>query len=211
MTSFARQERQQLADLLEQLGPDAPTLCEGWVTRDLAAHLVVRESRPDATVGLIPPLTGYRSRILRETTDQPFDRLVAAIRSGPPAWSPFSWPVVEDLANTVEFFIHHEDVRRAQPGWEPRELPERVQDQLWGMLRRAAPVLYRRAPVSVLVCRADGGEMRARSIDGRATVTVTGAPSELWLAAYGRGENARLVMDGDPLDIERLRHTRLGP
>jgi hypothetical protein len=36
-------ERLELCDLLLELGPDAPTLCEGWTTADLAAHLVLRE------------------------------------------------------------------------------------------------------------------------------------------------------------------------
>lgn len=210
MTSFAREERQRLADLFEQLGPDAPTLCTGWDTRDLAAHLVIRESRPDAALGVLPPLSGYRDKVVRETTDQPYDKLVEAVRSGPPVWSPFSWPVVEDLAQTVEFFVHHEDVRRAQPDWQPRDLPVQVQDQLWGMLRRAVPVLCRRAPVSVLLRRPDGGEMRAHTASGRGTVTVTGQPSELWLQVFGRGEHAKVQMDGDPLDVEALRQARLG-
>src|SRR5882762_622635 len=36
-------ERRELCDLFLELGPDAPTLCEGWTTLDLAAHLVLRE------------------------------------------------------------------------------------------------------------------------------------------------------------------------
>src|SRR4029453_11831870 len=59
VTDYARRERRELADLLLAVGPDAPPLCAGWTARDLAAHLVIRERRPDATVaGLIPPLAG---------------------------------------------------------------------------------------------------------------------------------------------------------
>ena len=47
MSTFAKRERLLLADLLEAEGPEAPTLCEGWSTRDLAAHLIVRERRPE--------------------------------------------------------------------------------------------------------------------------------------------------------------------
>ena len=46
-------ERNELADLLDQLGPDAPTLCEGWNTADLAAHLVVRERDPRSAPGIL--------------------------------------------------------------------------------------------------------------------------------------------------------------
>ena len=57
MTSPVRRERYALCDTFEAVGPDAPTLCTPWRTRDLAAHLVIREGRPDAAVGLlVPPL-----------------------------------------------------------------------------------------------------------------------------------------------------------
>ena len=52
MTSLAESERALFADLLAEVGPDAPTLCGDWTTRDLAAHLVVRERRLDATPGI---------------------------------------------------------------------------------------------------------------------------------------------------------------
>ena len=50
-TRHARAERASLCDLLAEVGPDAPTLCEGWTTALLAAHLVVRERRPDGGPG----------------------------------------------------------------------------------------------------------------------------------------------------------------
>ena len=49
--SLAARERARLADLLDEVGPDAPTCCEGWTTAHLAAHLVVRDGRPDALPG----------------------------------------------------------------------------------------------------------------------------------------------------------------
>ena len=62
--SIASRERAALADLLVELGPDAPTLCAGWDTRDLAAHLAVRERRPDATPGVaVPALAGWTERV----------------------------------------------------------------------------------------------------------------------------------------------------
>ncbi len=62
--SDAQLERQTLSQLFDQLGPDAPTLCSGWTTLDLAAHLVVRERRPDSGPGLVwPPMAGYTDRV----------------------------------------------------------------------------------------------------------------------------------------------------
>jgi uncharacterized protein (TIGR03083 family) len=44
--TYAQDERAALAALLHETGPDGPTLCEGWQTRDLAAHLALRARRP---------------------------------------------------------------------------------------------------------------------------------------------------------------------
>jgi hypothetical protein len=48
-------ERAQLTDLFDELGPEAPTLLEPWTTRDLAAHLVLREHDYLAAPGLVLP------------------------------------------------------------------------------------------------------------------------------------------------------------
>src|SRR5918994_4625498 len=120
---FPERERADLADLLEELGPDAPTCCAGWTTAHLAAHLVVRDRRPDALVGygaeefgLAGPLASWSHRLedrLRETT--PYAEVVRRVRSGPAPWSPLAWPVVAQVLNVTEYAIHHEDVRRAHP------------------------------------------------------------------------------------------------
>ena len=51
-SNVAQTMRRELCDALLTVGPDAPTLCEGWTTRDLATHLIVRETRPDAALGI---------------------------------------------------------------------------------------------------------------------------------------------------------------
>jgi hypothetical protein len=43
---FDAAERAQLSDLLDELGPEAPTLLAPWTARDMAAHLVLRERDP---------------------------------------------------------------------------------------------------------------------------------------------------------------------
>ena len=120
-TDLARAERQTLCDLLDEHGPDAPTLCEGWSTRDLAAHLVVREGRPDAALGILGgPLAAWTERVQSGAATEPYDKLLRLLRTGPPIWSQFRLPLVDGQANTVEFFVHAEDIRRAQPDWQPR-------------------------------------------------------------------------------------------
>src|ERR1700745_3407120 len=141
--SFARDERIALCDLLDETGPGAPTLCEGWTTLDLAAHLVLREHRPDAGAGLLGgPPAGYTARVQSKMSGRvPYPRLVQIIRDGPPPFSLFALPGVDERANLAEYFVHHEDVRRAAPGWEPSELPPGRTEPLWQGLWLAAPPL----------------------------------------------------------------------
>ncbi|MGY1689630.1 TIGR03085 family metal-binding protein [Geodermatophilus sp. SYSU D01105] len=191
---LAARERAALADLLEELGPDAPTCCAGWTTRHLAAHLVVRDRRPDALpgfgveqLGVARPLTAWSHRLEdRVRASTPYPELVAKVRAGAPVWSPMGWPVVGDAVNGAEFAIHHEDVRRAQPGWAPRSLPRTDADQLW----RAATFFARRRPGGVVLRRTDtGAEHRA----GAGGTTVAGESLELLLWAAGREDVARVT------------------
>lgn len=201
-TTYAAAERAALSELFDRLGPEAPTLCEGWATRDLAAHLVMRERRPDALLGaLVKPLAAHADRVKAGLTGKPWAELVDEVRSGPPRWSPTSLPVADELANTVEFFVHHEDARRAQTGWAPRALDSAFEDALWRQLRTAAKLLYRRARVGVVLRRQLSPGVAGESVTARAatpTVTVTGLPSELLLHSFGRTRHARVAIDGDP-------------
>src|SRR3984957_8623240 len=120
--TYAQDERAALAALLHDTGPDGPTLCAGWQTRDLVAHLVLRERRPDAAVGVMGgPLAGYTARVQRQYLDRySYAELVALFRSGPPQLSVFAIPGADEAANSVEYFVHHEDVRRAADDWTER-------------------------------------------------------------------------------------------
>jgi uncharacterized protein (TIGR03085 family) len=210
---YARDERLALCALLDSAGPREPTLCEGWNTRDLAAHLVLREHRPDAGAGLLGgPLAGYTRRVQRRLAERtPYPRLVETIRNGPPRLSVFGLPGMDERINLVEYFVHHEDVRRAQPGWEPRELSQALTEVLWQRLG-VARFLLRKAPVGVELARDDGpdSERGATSrvrITAKArtpVVTVTGPPAELTMWALGRAAAARVRLDGSEADVKAL-------
>ena len=193
----SQSERAALADLLEQLGPDQPTVCTGWTTRDLATHLVVRDRRLDAMPGLAlgGRLASWTERVHARARSRGYAELLAELRAGPPSWLPTAWSPLDRVLNTAEFVIHHEDARRAQPDWAPRELPREVQDRLW----RTVPVLARgrtapRPDGGLFVRRSDvpdgspGSERRLR--DGEPTTTVTGAPLEVLLWVSGRADVA---------------------
>ncbi|MDQ0786399.1 TIGR03085 family metal-binding protein [Streptomyces sp. B3I8] len=210
MSTHAKRERLLLADLLEASGPDAPTLCEGWTTRDLAAHLIVRERRPDAAGGiLIKQLAPRLERVMDEMRAKPYEELIQLIRTGPPRFSPFSLKQIDEASNTVEFYVHTEDVRRAQPDWTPRELDAVFQDTLWSRLERMARMLGRGAPTGLVLRRPDGQTAVAHR--GAPVVTVTGEPAELLMFAHGRQSAARVELDGDMDAVAKARGTkRLG-
>lgn len=121
-----------------------------------------------------------------------------------------SQPKVDELTNLVEYFVHHEDVRRAQPDWTPRDLADRLQRHLWTALRRSARLMFRRAPTGVVLVAPGVGRRSARLPDDHGTVVLRGAPSELVLYAYGRGEQARVEVEGRADDVIALRDARLG-
>ena len=217
---LSRTERTALCELLDEVGPDAPTLCQGWATRDLAAHLVVRERRPDTAPAIVLPMIPLLSRHTQSVQDglaaRPWAQLVDLIRSGPPAWSPLGLPVLEAAANSSEYFVHHEDVRRARRDWAPRELPEAAEEALWRILRTQARLFYRRASVGVLLRRSDGATSGAtehetvRARRGPRSVTLTGRPQELLLHAMGRTSVARVEVSGDTDDVAAFSLTPLG-
>ncbi|MER6627116.1 TIGR03085 family metal-binding protein [Streptomyces sp. NPDC000987] len=203
MSTFAKRERLLLADLLETAGPEAPTLCEGWLTRDLAAHVVVRERRPDAAGGiLVKQLAPRLERVMAEYAAKPYEELIQLIRTGPPRFSPFSLKQVEEMSSTVEFYVHTEDVRRAQPDWTPRELDSVFQDALWSRLERSARLLGRGVPTGLVLRRPNGQTTVAHR--GTPVVTVTGEPSEVLLFSYGRQSVAKVEVEGDQDAIAKL-------
>ncbi|MFJ9036362.1 TIGR03085 family metal-binding protein [Streptomyces sp. NPDC102406] len=207
MSTHAKRERLLLADLLEAVGPEAPTLCDGWTTRDLAAHVVVRERRPDAAGGtLVKQLAARLERVQGEFAEKPYEELIQLIRTGPPRFSPFSLKQLDEAANVVEFYVHAEDVRRAQPDWSPRELDPVFSEALWSRLERMARVMGRKAPVGLVLRRPDGQTAVAHR--GAPVVTVTGEPSELLMYAFGRQDAADVELDGDKAAITRLSETK---
>lgn len=210
----ARDERSELCDLFLEVGPDAPTLCDGWTTRDLAAHLAVREGRPDAAVGILGgPLAGHLHSVQRSYAARPWPDLVATVRTGPPAYSPLRY--ADGLANLFEFAIHHEDVRRAtpplpdgSPSWQPRELPPGEQDLIWSRLTKATRLLARKVPVGLALVRSDTGA-RCVAKQGSPMVTLSGEPLELLLRLYGR-RAVVVEVSGDEGAVTRFQSASLG-
>jgi uncharacterized protein (TIGR03085 family) len=201
MVNPARHERNVICDVFAEVGPDAPTLCAGWTTRDLASHLVVRETRPDAAVGiLVKRAEPYSEKVRSSVAAKQWTELIDKVRSGPPRLSPMRVPGLDRLANTVEFFVHVEDVRRAQPSWQPRILAPEVNTQLRSMLVRGARLLARKAPCGLVLAIEDEATTTVTAKKGDPAVTVRGPAAEIVLFLYGRQAHAKVDLEG-PADL----------
>jgi uncharacterized protein (TIGR03085 family) len=195
VTSIDERERLALCDLLVELGPDAPTLCEGWTTLDLAAHLVLREHFR----------RGGEERLAAEKA-KGLPRLVERLRAGAPL-VPWRVPGVRTLVNGVEYFIHHEDVRRAN-GLGPRPRRSDLEDLSWRVLgvlgRRPA---RRMRPLSLTLVAEDG---RHRSFGSGEEVTLRGPASELLLYLSGRRDAAAVEVAGSAEAVGALEAATTG-
>jgi uncharacterized protein (TIGR03085 family) len=211
--THARGERAALCDLFDSLGPGAPTLCEGWDTYDLAAHLVLRERRPDAMPGIaVRALAGRTASVQRRLrAKRSFPELVSLVRKPGGVYGVL--PFLDTAVNTLEFFVHHEDVRRAQPSWEPRELPADFERLIWKRVSAGAKMMLRRSPVGVVLHHPGAGGARAVVLGGAQQgpkVEVIGGAGELLLFCFGRQAHARVEYAGESEAITRLKNARFG-
>ena len=212
---YVTPSREVLAETLMAAGPDSPTLCDGWRTRELAAHLYLREHRPAHGLGLmVKPLAPAVDRAVRRTAEaaaapEDYTALVEKFRAGPPALSPLRIGGIARNANLVEYFVHTEDVRRAGTRWAPRALDEGYSSTLWTELIKRAALLYRGVDVGVVLVRPDGPRHVARRAP--VSVAIVGEPSELLLHAHGRRRQALVTFEGRPDAVALLESADVGP
>jgi uncharacterized protein (TIGR03085 family) len=210
MESMSRTERAALCNTALEAGEQAPTLCGRWTVKDLVIHLLVRERDPLGAAGiLVPQLEGLTDRSARRLASQDFTSLVERVRSGPPRWSPTALPVLDRAVNTLEFFVHHEDIRRAQQGWRRRNLPDEFVDTLWRTLKAQGAALVRSAGVPVVVRRTDTGETTTL-MPGRDPVELRGPVTEAIFYLFGRDEVRAVSFAGPEEKVVKLRRADLG-
>jgi len=209
IATFDVDERAQLCDLFEELGPDAPTLLAPWTTHDLAAHLYLREHDYVAAPGLVVPgpWSRFAERRRQGVKQKNFDVLVATIRRGPSGYFGIGW--VRRGPNLNEFFVHHEDVRRANDR-PRRDLPPDEDAALFRNVTQARWFLARRLRSAGLDLVWSGNGAVARARRGSPVVEVRGLPGELLLFLFGRREAAEVEITGPPAAVEAVRHTSFG-
>ena len=212
---YVTPSREVLAETLMAAGPDSPTLCGDWTTKELAAHLYLREHRPSHGLGLlVKPMAPLTDRAVRKTaaeaaTPEAYGALVGKFRAGPPALSPLRIKGIDRSASLVEYFVHTEDVRRAGTRWAPRALDEAYSEALWAELIKRAALLYRGVDVGIVLVRPDGPRHVARRAP--VSVAVVGKPCELLLHAHGRRRQALVTFEGQPDAVALLESADVGP
>ena len=206
-------ERWALADTLEHCEPEAPTLAGAWTVADLAAHVAWLDRLGGLPTFLGRSIVARRAIRLNDVAGRVADRAIRAarrrglpwaierLRADPPALlvRPSVAPV-----GLFEVFVHHEDIRRAQPGSAVRAGPQaELQPVVSWLLRYHRTVL----PDISLVVRAGGNE---ESRGSGPTVVLQGLHSEvvLWLA--GRRSVADVELLGDEDAVGRLTGTVFG-
>ena len=205
--NYAQIERQELCDLFESVGPDHPTLCEGWSAADLAAHLVLRENSLKA-IGLVAP--GYLAKKLAKATKKlaqkkSFEELVEKVRSGPP----FYLKRFDEAINLFEFFVHHEDVRRGGEEFTARNDIDDLDNVLWERQERFSKLLVRRLKdVDITLLRPSGEKIYLGG--GGKPVMLQGTPSEIGLFLFGRREHSEVKLTGDPEAVGEIETGKLG-
>jgi uncharacterized protein (TIGR03085 family) len=209
---FDAQERLALCDLFRDLGAYAPTLLNGWTAKDLAAHIVLRERDLIAGPCLVLPGLFQRfaeRRRVRLAEQREFEWLVARIRSGPPPGL-FRIGWVRSFPNLNEFFVHHEDVRRAN-GLGPRDsLPPALEAALWRNVRQGSRYLSRRLCEAGLEIRWAGTDERMTVRGAEPTARLSGQPGELLLYIFGRQAAARVEVTGPAKAVATVRRTHFG-
>lgn len=206
--------REVLAETLLAAGPHSPTLCDGWQTKELAAHLYLRGHRPTVGLGMIiKPLAAVSDKSTRKlaakaASAEGYAKLVKSFQKGHPFHSPMRIRSLDTSVNLTEYFVHTEDVRRARSRWAPRALDEGYSEALWNELIKRAAILYRGVDLGIVLVRPDGFRYVAKRAP--VSVAIVGEPGELLMHAHGRTRHALVTFEGQPDAVALLDSAEVG-
>ena len=137
--------------------------------------------------------------------------LVDRVRRGAPVWNPMAHAKVDELTNLIEYFVHHEDVRRAQPGWEPRELSPQLQGKPVVGAARSARLMFRKAGDGHRPHRRRPGPARREAARRARHRRAARHRPPSWCSTPTAARSvARVEFQGDADDIAALQEAELG-
>lgn len=201
--TLAHRQRALICDLFLELGPDAPTLDEGWETRDLASHLWVREHKPQALLGIVSERYAHLTQRLQDDALKTygFEGLVERLRKPALLIRP-----VDAQMNGAEYFIHHMDVLRAND--RDQSLSPKDEETLRGSIKMFARGVAKKFGNRLVLDTQDGKQLELGH--GNRPVHVVGKPSEIIMFISGRTENARVELIGEPEAVKKLAGSATG-
>ena len=219
-TTLLKRERAAMVAFLESLSFaqwHAASLCDGWQVIDVAAHLVIREQKPlrfivaEASSGKL----GWSApQMMEQVKAKGRDFLLQTLRAGPPL--AYRLPGPSALANFVENWVHHEDLRRGELGLMRSSTPE-AQAKLWSVFPLLGRVMLRSLRTSGIVAlqQHDGQAYAFQVGDGfpraaeprQATARIIGMPGEITLFLMGRKQAAQVEFAGDAALVHALQTT----
>lgn len=121
-------EKTALCDALAAVAAGVPTLCEGWIAHDLAAHVWVLKHEPAGWAEAVLPQVRYLPRVKRRWS---YAQLVRRLRNDDSRILAMPLdPRAGDGHAIGEYFVHCEDVRRAND-LPVRHYSDELQDALW--------------------------------------------------------------------------------
>jgi uncharacterized protein (TIGR03085 family) len=203
-----KQERTELLATLRRVGPDAPTLCDEWPVRTLAAHLVVSEQQAGVPLALSYPLwrilpatvtgallrsiEGPANRRMAKVQERGWEWMLRRLEAGPPRV--YGVRLVAEV-RLLEEWIHHEDMRRAN-GEGPRPLDPSLADRLVAGMAAISRFRFFAAPrQGIKAVLPDGSEYQVGT--GPTPVRVEGDVGEVTLWLAGRQSAAQVSVSGD--------------
>ena len=197
---ISKSERQGLVETLKALGPDAPTLCEGWLTKHLLAYLIMRETEPVNASGILLKGRQKQTQNRLEELSTHFESNLSKLKSGPPLWNPMRY--LDKWVNALEMLIHHEDVLRAQPNWQRRKFTDSETKELDFLLKIAPRFLVRGAKVLPTLVVGD--------LPTTGRIILRGDQVDLLLFLAGRQSASTVSIEGDESDVADFMKSSFG-
>lgn len=183
-------EQLDLVSTLRDAGPDAPTLCAGWRSRHLAAHVYLRLHRPwQMATGMLPggdPDAHTLAVGEAHARDGDYQRLLDRFLAPMAPTNPMR--LTGEAVHLLEYVVHHEDVLRAAGHVQPRALPAGQVRSLWTQVCRMGRLTQARSHTGMVLVVPGGPRAAVRR--ARRSVAVSGDPVELALYLTGRTDHA---------------------
>ncbi|WP_084677336.1 maleylpyruvate isomerase family mycothiol-dependent enzyme [Yaniella halotolerans] len=208
---FVAASRAAFVAALYAAGPNEPTLVDQWQTQHLAASVYLRENPHQVTSRASGTSSATMNTAIEKLAEESSSRkafynLVRKIGDGAESQSAGQRPSLfkrirnsmkqrrhETESLLLEFFVHTEDIRRAQSRWAPRKLSDTYASALFEQLREQARKYYGNAKTGYVLVRTNGERIVAKR--GTTLTYVTGPAGELVLHALGRPDHALVLID----------------